>query len=182
MQVNIGQKIKSLRLAADLTQEELANRAMLTKGFISQLENKKFQTSISLESLSDIVDALGVSLSEFFAETKHEQIVYSRKDRIPVETEGASNFELLVPGSTNNIMDTILMEIEPGQSLPLQDPHNGEQFGYVLKGKLSLVVNKKRYDVKKSDCFYFSSHQSYQFSNKSNVPVTFLYVITPPQM
>ena len=69
MDLNIGSKIKALRLASDLTQEELANRARLTKGFISQLENEKFQTSISLDSLADILDALGVSLSEFFGDT-----------------------------------------------------------------------------------------------------------------
>ena len=57
-----------MRLASDLTQEELANRAKLTKGFISQLENE--QTSISLDSLADILDALGISIPAFLPKKK----------------------------------------------------------------------------------------------------------------
>ena len=77
MVFELGKKIKSLRLTSELTQEELANRAKLTKGFISQIENENFETSISLESLSDILDALGVSLTDFFKETKEPQIVFN---------------------------------------------------------------------------------------------------------
>lgn len=178
----IGQKIKALRVEADLTQEELANRARLTKGFISQLENEKFQTSISLESLSDIVDALGITLAEFFSETDRKPVVFTKRDRIPVEYEGSEKFELLIPGSTNNIMDPILLEIKPGEKLPPNDPHQGEQFGFVLKGILTLVLNKTRYEVRKNNCFYFSSNETYQFLNKSKQTVSLLWVTTPPQM
>ena len=64
MELNIGQKIMAMRLASDLTQEELAIRAGLTKGFISQLEND--QTSIQIDSLADIVEVFGMTMSEFF--------------------------------------------------------------------------------------------------------------------
>ena len=143
MSIEIGKQIKSLRLASDLTQEELANRAKLTKGFISQVESEKFESSISLESLSDIVDALGLSLSEFFAESKEPQLVFKKTDRIPVEGIGAARFELLVPGSTNNEMDPIYVELEPGEQLEKKDPHPGEQLGYILKGTITLIKNKK---------------------------------------
>ncbi|MCK4606862.1 MAG: helix-turn-helix transcriptional regulator, partial [candidate division Zixibacteria bacterium] len=65
--MKIGEKIKALRLSSDLTQEELANRAGLSKGFISQLEND--QTSIQIDSLADILEALSVSLSDFFSDS-----------------------------------------------------------------------------------------------------------------
>ena len=182
MNINIGQKIKALRLGSDLTQEELANRAKLTKGFISQVESEKFQTSISLESLSDILDALGISLAEFFSGTKETPVVYKLSDRIPVEGTGAALFELLVPGSTNNLMDPILVELKPKEQLEKREPHPGEQFGFVLKGSISLVINKKKYEVKKSNCFYFKSDQTHQISNRSDKEALFLWVTTPPQM
>lgn len=182
MNVNIGRKIKTLRLGSDLTQEELANRANLTKGFISQLENDKFQTSVSLESLSDIVDALGISLAEFFSESKESQVVFNPKDRREVEIDGLKKFELLIPGSTNNMMDPIHIELEAGEEMEKRAPHSGEQFGFILRGTLTLLLNKKKYKIHKNSCFYFESDQQHQFLNQSNNPVSFLWVTTPPQM
>lgn len=182
MNINIGQKIKSLRLASDLTQEELANRAGLTKGFISQLENEKFQTSISLESLSDILDVLGISLSDFFIETESQQVVFKLSDRTQIDGTGASRFEMLVPGSTNNVMDPIMVELRPGEQLEKKDPHPGEQFGYVLTGTVTIFLNKEKHIARKGHCFYFTSDRHHQMINDSNKPVIFLWVTSPPQM
>ncbi len=180
MRLRIGSKIKSLRLASELTQEELANRARLTKGFISQLEND--QTSISLESLADILDALGVSLPEFFSDSSEAQIVFRPTERVAVDGMGASRFELLVPSSTNNLMDPIMVELQPGESLKDSGPHSGEQFGYVLKGTVTLKVNKKVLKVPRRHCFYFKSDKPHQIMNKSGSVVSFLWVTSPPQM
>lgn len=63
-EISIGSKLRDLRLKNGLTQEELADRAELSKGFISQLENDV--TSPSIATLIDILTLLGSSLSEFF--------------------------------------------------------------------------------------------------------------------
>ena len=60
----IGIKIKRLRTLCQLTQEELADRCELTKGYISQLENDL--TSPSISTLTDILNALGTNLKDFF--------------------------------------------------------------------------------------------------------------------
>lgn len=181
MRLEIGKKVKDLRLAAELTQEELAVRAQLTKGFISQIEND--QTSISLDSLIDILDALGISISDFFADDDYaERIAFSRADRISLPDRGAKSFELLVPGSTNMLMDPILVTLEPGQSLPVEEPHSGEEFGYLLSGQMVIKYGKKSHHLRKDDCFYFESYKSHQFVNKGKNRTTFLWVMTPPQM
>lgn len=181
MKVEIGHKIKDLRLAAELTQEELANRAQLTKGFISQVEND--QTSISLDSLIDILDALGTTITEFFADSdKTERIAFNRTDRIAMEGRGAQSFELLVPGSTNMLMDPILITLAPGEALETEEPHAGEEFGLVLTGQLAVRYGKKTWRLKKDDCFYFESLKAHQFANAGKNKVTFVWVMTPPQM
>ena len=80
MEINmeIGEKIKNLRTILGLTQEELAERAELTKGFISQLE--RGLTSPSVSSLEDVLEALGTNISDFFKEEKNERVVFSKKD------------------------------------------------------------------------------------------------------
>jgi len=167
-------------LASELTQEELADRARLTKGFISQLEND--QTSISVDSLADILGALGVTLSEFFSSKAETKVVFSPSERVAVEGWGAQKFELLVPSSTNNIMDPILLELKPGERMEQRDPHAGEQFGYVLNGTATLKIGREKYKVPSRHCFYFESDRTYQIMNSGTKVVRLLWVITPPQM
>lgn len=76
--MDIGHKIKQLRIQKGLTLEELASRSELTKGFLSQTERNL--TSPSIATLNDIVEALGTSLSEFFKEDKEERIVFRKRD------------------------------------------------------------------------------------------------------
>ena len=76
--MDIGHKIKQLRIQKGLTLEELASRSELTKGFLSQTERNL--TSPSIATLNDIVEALGTSLSEFFQEDKEERIVFRKQD------------------------------------------------------------------------------------------------------
>ena len=76
--MDIGAKIKRLRLSNQLTLEELANRSELTKGFLSQLERDL--TSPSIATLENILEALGTNLKDFFSEDEDEQIVFSKDD------------------------------------------------------------------------------------------------------
>lgn len=83
--MQIGEKIRELRIVKGLTQEELADRAELSKGFISQVERDL--TSPSIATLMDILQCLGTSIGEFFQEETEEQIVSGKmtslKNRIP---------------------------------------------------------------------------------------------------
>ncbi|MGN0256139.1 MAG: helix-turn-helix domain-containing protein, partial [Chordicoccus sp.] len=78
MNTDIGRRIKNLRLRNGLTQQELADRAELTKGFISQLE--RGQVSPSVESLLDLIEILGSTPAEFFSEGEEEQVVFGAAD------------------------------------------------------------------------------------------------------
>lgn len=180
MRLEIGSKIKALRLASELTQSELAARSRLTKGFISQLERD--QTSISLDSLIDILDALGVNISEFFGDVVTSPVVYAQKDRVTVSEKGVSGFDILVPGSTNNLMDPIMISLNPGESMDEELPHTGEEFGYILNGTLTIRLGKKSYKASSRRCFYFKADRDHQFENTGKAKVTFLWVTSPPQM
>ena len=84
--MKIGEKIKALRLQCELTQEELADRCELTKGYISQLENEL--TSPSISTLMDILSALGTSLPEFFRDDEaEEKVVFTQEEFIEKKNE-----------------------------------------------------------------------------------------------
>src|SRR4030042_1947289 len=116
-------------------------RANLTKGFISQVERDL--TSISLDSLVQILEAMDENISDFFRETSQEKMVYREKDRVPIEKERIQRFELLVPGSTNRRLEPVLLTLKQGQATPKEQPHEGEEFGFVLQGRGSLRVGRE---------------------------------------
>ena len=76
--MEIGNKIRRIRLQRGLTQEELADRCELSKGFISLLERDL--TSPSLDTLADILESLGTDLPTFFAKHDAEKIVFGEDD------------------------------------------------------------------------------------------------------
>ena len=83
--INIGEKIKQTRLKLGLTQEELAARTELSKGFISQLERDL--TSPSIATLMDILEVLGTDVSDFFAKDEAEKVVFTPDDMFVSEDE-----------------------------------------------------------------------------------------------
>jgi transcriptional regulator with XRE-family HTH domain len=166
-------------MANSLTQEELASRADLTKGFISQLENDA--TSPSIATLKDIVDVFGISMQEFFAEEKDQDIVFGKDARVQATDDGDSvKVELLVPGAQNRDMDPVLVTLESGGEMDEQPIHEGEEFGYVISGKVQLRLDDKLYTVEKGECFYFASDRRHTVKNLGKGAAQILWVVTPP--
>ena len=94
--MKIGAKLKELRVQKSLTQEELADRTELSKGFISQLERDL--TSPSIATLMDILQVLGTDLKDFFNEEPEEQIVFHESDYFEKEDEEYRNrMEWIIP-------------------------------------------------------------------------------------
>ncbi len=176
--MKIGERIKNLRQLSNLTQEELAERANLTKGFISQIERDL--TSISLDSLIQILDALDENISDFFREASQEKIIYRQKDRVAIEKEKIEKFELLVPGSTNRRLEPILLTLKRGESTPTEKPHEGEEFGFVLRGRVNLRFGKEILKLKKGECFYLWAEKEHWLHNSGSKEALVLWISSPP--
>ncbi len=176
--MKIGEKLRKLRLSNSLTQEELASRADLTKGYISQLENDA--TSPAISTLKDILDVLGVSISEFFAERPALQVVFGEESRVIAGDEQGLKVELLVPGAQNRTMDPALVTLQPGETMAEQPFHEGEEFGYVLTGRIELSLDDKTYTVRRNECFYFPSDHRHRVSNPGKTEAKILWVVSPP--
>jgi transcriptional regulator with XRE-family HTH domain len=174
----IGEKLRKLRMSNSLTQEELASRADLTKGYISQLENDG--TSPSISTLRDILEVLGVSMSDFFAETPELQVIFGQESRVVACDEKGMKVELLVPGAQNRTMDPVLVTLSPGETMAEQPFHEGEEFGYLLDGRIELSLDEKIHTVRKGECFYFPSDRRHLVRNPGKKHAQILWVVSPP--
>jgi transcriptional regulator with XRE-family HTH domain len=176
--MKIGERLRNLRQLSNLTQEELAERANLTKGFISQIERDL--TSISLDSLTQILDALDENISDFFQEALQEKIIYREKDRVAIEKEKIEKFELLVPGSTNRRLEPLLLTLRKGEATPKEKPHEGEEFGFVLRGRINLRFGREVLKLKKGECFYLSAEKEHWLHNNGAKEAVILWISSPP--
>lgn len=177
--LTIGEKIKRLRIKYNLTQEELAARTELSKGFISQLERDL--TSPSIATLMDILEALGTNIRDFFNEVTEEKVVFGAED-IFVKEDGEAGYEIrwLVTNSQKNALEPILITLEPGGRSEEDDPHEGEEFGHVLIGNVVLNIGARKIKVKKGDSFYFRPNAVHSLHNPGKLPAKVLWVSTPP--
>ena len=177
--LKIGDKIRRLRIEKQLTQEELANRCELSKGFISQVENDL--TSPSIATLMDILEILGTNLTEFFSDAKEEQITFTRDDMFETENEDLKyRLSWLVPNAQKNEMEPIMITLEPEGQYIEEEPHEGEEFGFVLSGSIHLHLGKKKYKVKKGESFYYRPRENHYISNAGKTNAKVIWISTPP--
>ena len=159
--MDIGKKLRELRKQNDLTLEDLASRSELTKGFLSQVERNL--TAPSIATLEDILEALGSNLSEFFHDEKENYQV-----------------EWIIPNAQKNQMEPILMTLYPHKKSHIQTSYTGEEFGYVLKGNITIMRGGKKYKVKAHETFYMDGAKSHYLYNHGNSPAKILWITTPP--
>lgn len=170
-------KIKHLRKLCQLTQEELADRCELTKGFISQLENDL--NSPSIATLTDILSALGTNLKDFFTDDVEEKVVFSKNDYFETDNE-THKITWLIPNSQKNEMEPIMIEIQPNQNLTVDMPHEGQEFGYVLKGTVILCLGNKSYRIKTGESFYYTTDKPHYLKNTAKEVAKLIWVSSPP--
>ncbi len=177
--MKIGTELKRLRMINSLTQGELASRADLTKGYISQVENDT--TCPSIATLKDILDVFGVSMQEFFTVPVETEVVFGSKARVrSTADDDPVTVELLVPGAQNRELDPALVTLKPGAQMELQDVHEGEEFGYLLRGCIEVSLDDKVYRVKKDECFLFASDRRHTVRNVGKTAAQIVWVVTPP--
>lgn len=175
--MKIGAKIRRLRVLNDLTQEELADRTELSKGFISQLERDL--TSPSIETLMDILQCLGTTPAEFFSESDGEQIVFRKSDYFEKKDQDLKNLtKWIIPNAQKNMMEPIHMTLDEGGATYPDNPHEGEEFGYILSGSCDIHLGSDIYRAKKGESFYFRSDRTHYITTKNGC--TLIWVSTPP--
>lgn len=177
--MEIGSKIKNLRLKKGLTQEELGDRCELSKGFISLLESDK--TSPSMTTLEDILNALGTDFAHFFKEESGSRVVFGKDDYSVKQDQDLKN-EIcwLIPNAQKNEMEPIIVTINPGGSTYPDNPHEGEEIGYILEGVITIVIDKERYQAKKGESFYIACDKPHFLENNTSRQAKAIWISSPP--
>ncbi len=178
LEEKIGNKIKNLRNQNGLTQQELADRTEVTKGFISQVE--RGQTAPSVSTLADIIECLGSNLADFFNEDEDPQIVFKPEDCFEKTDKDGNSTVWLVPNAQRNKMEPILVTLKPKSGLSFDKPHEGEEFGYVAEGAVKLTFGEHVHILEKGDSFYYKATKRHKLEAAGRKEAKVVWVSTPP--
>ena len=174
----IGERIKHLRNRYGLTQQELADRTELTKGFISQLE--RGQVSASVVTLFDLIECLGSTPAEFFRQDE-EQVVFSEQEYFEKIDGQGNSIQWIVPSAQKYQMEPLLVVLAPHCVLEEDKPHSGEEFGFLISGRLNLHLGEKVYHIKAGESFYYQAAKTHYLSNPAYRPAKLIWISSPPE-
>jgi transcriptional regulator with XRE-family HTH domain/KaiC/GvpD/RAD55 family RecA-like ATPase len=173
--LDIGNKIKELRLRQGMSQKALASRVGLTPSFVSQLESN--QITPSLGSFLQICSALGVSLSETLVEKTEEAPWIIRKEKVfsnpSFKDAGIKSFQIFQNGS----MSGTFLAVEPYAKIKGQViPSDGKRFIYVLKGDISVTINGKGETLRTGDSLYLNNEVASLLKNEGGDSAEILFM------
>lgn len=178
----LGRSVREVRAARGMTLTELAQRCGKSVGHLSQIENGRVRPTIA--SLRGIAAALGVEVGYFFpsspgGDTGERAYVVRRPGARRLTFEGGIANDLLSPDLAGPI-ELLRTTIEPGAWSGGDYGHRGNEAGYVLEGTLELSIEGQRFTLQPGDSFAFACDKPHRFGNPGSVPVTVLWVLTPP--
>lgn len=185
MALEIGGKIKNLRLEKNYTLQDLTDKTGLSKPLISQIENNRVVPPVA--TLLKLARALDVGIGYFFQEeeTKDRVVVTRLSERRVVsrphhyqKNEIGYQYESLETKKTNKRMEPFLMRIEvTNTSDMIFFSHEGEEFVYMLEGRLEFRTKDQILILEPGDSLYFEAEISHSFRSVGPDPSEALIVV-----
>ena len=182
----LGARIRELRKARGLSLARLAAECACSQSFLSQLE--RGLTSVSIPVLGTICKALSVTLSDFFAgleEGDHAPAladplssVLRAQEQVGVNlSKAAIKYRFLTRDKPERGFDIVIGEIPSGYVYP-PGTHEGEEFGYILEGRLRLWIEDREYTLEPGDSYHVVSTSPHGYQALGQEPVKVLWVQT----
>ncbi|KAF5051422.1 HTH-type transcriptional regulator PuuR [bioreactor metagenome] len=177
--MELGEKIRSLRLKQKISIEQLSGMTGLSKGLISQIERDI--TGPSVASLWKVSKALNVTMNYFFDEYDDFNQVVRKEERKKLMMGRADRiYELLSPDLKKQI-EMLWIEIEPNECNSDElISHDGEECGVVVKGTLRVLSGEKVYDLNEGDSIYLDSTIPHKYLNMGEEESVSVWAMVPP--
>jgi transcriptional regulator with XRE-family HTH domain len=182
MSIDVGAKLRSVRVAFGLSQRALARRAGVTNGLISLIEQNRVSPSVS--SLKTVLDGVPMSLAEFFTldEASAPQMFFGAEELVEVGAEPVSR--RLVAAQRSGRQLSILHE-RYAQGAVTGDEmlaHRGEEGGVVIRGRIELTIGGSSRVLGPGDAYYFASQLPHRFRNVGREVCEIVSCVTPPRL
>jgi DNA-binding transcriptional MerR regulator/mannose-6-phosphate isomerase-like protein (cupin superfamily) len=172
----IGSHLRQLRAKRRLSLAQVARSVGISVGFLSALERS--QMSGSVGTLRKLARFYKTNILDFFDGTGISSRQVRPEQRKVLEAGSGVRMELLAWGNT--VMEPHLFRVAPEAGSGESYTHEGEEFLYVLRGQLTIMLESEEYRLKAGDSFYFESATPHHWRNPGRAETWVLWVNTPP--
>ncbi|WP_133779644.1 helix-turn-helix domain-containing protein [Pedobacter nutrimenti] len=180
--LKISYRIKEIRKEKQITIQELANSAGVSKGLISQIENNR--TIPSLPVLMNIVHSLNLDLTVFFkdiyANNHREKVLIMRSSdykSLKKETSKGFDYQRIL---TRNIhagpVDFVLLTLKKGSKRNKMVVTDAFEYKYVVKGRVNYLIEDNNYILEEGDSIFFDGRLGHNLSNIGDSEAVMLVV------
>ncbi len=175
-----GPRLRRVRELHGLSQRQLARRSGVSNATISQIENQR--TSPSLGILKKILDAIPLSMADFFAlELPPDARIVFRSGELTEIGRGAISYRQVGTDLRSRRLQIMLERYAPGADTGrAMLSHEAEEGGVVLEGHLELTVGEQRHVLAPGDAYLFNSKLPHRFRNIGPGELVMVSACTPP--
>lgn len=179
--LHIARKLKAERKERDLTVQTVADRAQVSKGLISKIENGRSVPSLPV--LLSVIRGLEMRAEDFFKGIENEgdrtEVHVIKKfeyDSFEKEEAEGFKYQFITSSEINGVtMECVLLNLEPGAKREMVVTEAME-YKYILSGNVSYIIGEERYDLSAGDSLYFNGRIPHVPENNGNQNVLMLIV------
>ena len=180
MSIDVGERLRNVRLTFGLSQRALARRAGVTNGLISLIEQNRVSPSVS--SLKKVLDGVPMTLAEFFTldMAAAPKAFFGAEELTELGNEQVS-LRLVAAQRAGRQLTLLHEKYAPGAETGDEMlTHRGEEGGIVVKGRIELTLAGVTRVLSAGEAYYFSSHLPHRFRNVGREPCEIISASTPP--
>jgi transcriptional regulator with XRE-family HTH domain len=178
----LGDKIKTKRTGKNITLEQLATKAGVSKGLISQIENNR--TVPSLPVLFNIIHSLDEDLKTFFEDmhdsfnNSHILIIRKGQEKLFAKeaTRGFSYKRILTRSVASQATDIVLLELKKNAGRTKMISTDAFECKYILKGSIEYIIEKETFTLHEGDTLFFNGRAPHRLKNIGNTEALLLVV------
>jgi transcriptional regulator with XRE-family HTH domain len=175
---SFGTKIRELRQAKRISLEHLTDKTGFSQRYLKEIEEGTVIPPVS--SVIQIAKALSIDSGSFLSAEDQEASERKRKESFYKRTQ-AYSYKTLTPDAETKHMKAFLITIDPQQDHKMVEyKHEGEEFIYVLKGEVEVLVGENINLLKKNETLHFDSGITHKLRNPSDNKTKLLVVLYTP--
>jgi DNA-binding transcriptional MerR regulator len=173
---SIGPRFRKLRLERGESLATVATVAGVSIGFLSNFERSQSGASIGI--LRKLAQHFGLNILDLFNPIDGTGPLVRPPDRKVLKGGPGVQMELLASGKIT--MEPHLFRVAPGAGSGEYYSHGGEEFLYLVRGRLAIWLGTEAFQLRAGDSFYFTSQTPHRWYNPGKTGTLILWINTPP--
>ncbi len=175
---DIGMRIACMREDCDMTDVELAEK--LGVDIETYRSYEKGEIDFSFSFVYNVAEKLGVDVLDIISGTSPTLstcCVVKKGKGFSVTRDDGYDYKHLAYTFKNKKSEPFLVTVNPDEKTPVLHSHEGQEFNYLLSGKLTFYIGDISYEIEPGDSIYFDSGVSHAIKVTGDEPAQFIAVV-----